>query len=374
MAETNEQKIVRLLKEKTLAGDIDWTTGEFAWSAKVVLPPVGSIVETHTFKVRRNDPWYSSDMWRSDKRNTETLLYYTNIHHQLTELASNSWTIDYAGIWSNGTTMWVVGSVDNKLYAYILTGGTIGDRDSDNDIILDSANTDPVGMWSDDTTIWVSDSGTPKKLYAYTLSGGSRDAAKDIILDSANADPTGIWSDNTTMWVADSVDNKLYAYILTAGNTFGDRIAAKDITLHTEIDAALSNTDPIGIWSDTTTMWVADNADDKLYAYILTEGPTFGNRITGKDITLHSNNTDPLGIWSDNTTMWVAVSGDNKLYAYILTAGGSFGNRIAIKDIDPLIDPHNIRSLVEVLMDKYPHLPPLDKSETIDNALAILGE
>ena len=63
------------------------------------------------------------------------------------------------------------------------------------------------------------------------------------------------------------------------------------------------------IWSDGTTMWVTALTlnDSKLYAY---------NRwrprratVSDKDFNTLSNagNTDPLaGIWSDGTTMWVA--------------------------------------------------------------------
>ena len=44
------------------------------------------------------------------------------------------------------------------------------------------------------------------------MSDGSRDSAKDYTLDSENSNIYGIWSDGTTMWVADNADGKLYAY------------------------------------------------------------------------------------------------------------------------------------------------------------------
>ncbi len=39
------------------------------------------------------------------------------------------------------------------------------------------------------------------------------------------------------------------------------------------------------------------------------------------DITLHSDNGAPRGIWSDDTTMWVADFSDRKIYAYTLDGG-----------------------------------------------------
>ena len=205
------------------------------------------------------------------------------------------------GIWSDGTTMWVLNWQGNKkLYAYTLASGA---RVAARDIDLASWNYDPTNIWSDGTTIWVWDYGDGK-FYAYTLASGARASARDI--DLANADSEGFWSDGTTMWVADHKDKKLYAYMLASGA----RVPARDIDLAAENDRAS------GIWSDGTTMWVADLRDDKkLYAYTLASG----GRVSTRDIDLAAENALPFGIWSDGTTIWVADGEDAKLYAYTLT-------------------------------------------------------
>ena len=80
---------------------------------------------------------------------------------------------------------------------------------------------------------------------------------------------------------------------------FSDRNSGNDFnTLN-----GASNTSPEGIWSDGTTMWVADYADDKLYAYNLITKL----QDTDKDFdTLQAaGNNNPTGLWSDGTTMWV---------------------------------------------------------------------
>ena len=96
------------------------------------------------------------------------------------------------------------------------------------------------------------------------MSDGARDSAKEFntLIAAGNRNLGGIWSDGTTMWVADWADNKLYAYVLAT--------KAHDPTK----DIALTggNADPRGIWSDGTTIWVADVIDDKLYAYVLENG------------------------------------------------------------------------------------------------------
>ena len=210
---------------------------------------------------------------------------------------------DPQGIWSDGTTVWVADTEDDKLYAYNLSDRM---RDDARDISLGAGNGDPGGIWSDGTIIWVAD-GSDQELYAYNLSDGMRDDGRDITLDTSNDAPFGIWSDGTTMWVVDQRKFKRFAYNLSDGgrDLSRDKALARDIFLN-------------GIWSDRTTMWVANSTDDKLFASRLSDGV----REDGRDITLATNNNDPRGIWSDGTTMWVGDWLDKKLYAYIMPLTG----------------------------------------------------
>ena len=62
---------------------------------------------------------------------------------------------------------------------------------------------------------------------------------------------------------------------------------------------AATNTNPTGIWSDRTTVWVADHGDDKLYAYSMNPARFgHGDRDSAKDLDLDDQNSDPAGIWS----------------------------------------------------------------------------
>ena len=77
-------------------------------------------------------------------------------------------------------------------------------------------NTLPSGLWTDGETMWVADSGDDK-IYAYNLQTKARDESKDFntLLGAGNTNPRGIWSDGQTMWVGDRDDNKIYAYDMT---------------------------------------------------------------------------------------------------------------------------------------------------------------
>ena len=132
----------------------------------------------------------------------------------------------------------------------------------------------------------------------------SRNSGSDFTLDAANGYPTGLWSDGTTMWVADFEDRKLYAYRMSDRS----RDAGKDFTLDAD------NGSPVGIWSDGTTMWASDFADGKLYAYRMSDRGRDADR--DFDTLFAAGNIFPEGIWSDGTTMWVADTGLDRLFAY----------------------------------------------------------
>ena len=115
---------------------------------------------------------------------------------------------------------------------------------------------------------------------------------REFDLHTDNASGTGIWSDGTTIWVADRADDKVYAYSLEDGT----RQESKEFDLHSD------NDDPTGIWSDGYTIWVADDRR-KIYAY----GLESGEREANQDFNTPSaaQNRDVADIWSDGATMWV---------------------------------------------------------------------
>ena len=221
------------------------------------------------------------------------------------------------GVWGNDDTIWVANDstgAGNKIFAY---NRATGARDSSKDFnTLNAAgNTDIQGIWSDGTTMFVVDY-VDDKLYAYTVSTKARDSSKDITLNSGNNNPRGIWGNADTIWVSEDdtePDNKIYAYTRSNGN----HDSSKDFdTLN---DAG--NTDVEGIWSDGTTMWVADPNDDTVYAYKMADE----SRDSDKDFDLVSDNDDPKGMWSDGDTVYVVDPTDDKLYLYQLEKPNATG-------------------------------------------------
>ena len=275
-----------------------------------------------------------------------------------------------AGIWSDGTTMWVADKSDAKVYAYELATGR---QDVTREFaLLDVpgivSNANPSGIWSDGTTMWVANEADPDprrfiftsviealgnigddilaslglgddstsdqatrvldlhgdQIFAYELPRTSvpaeaipyrRNPAKDLarMASAGNDHAEGIWSDGTTMWVADHDDDHVYAYRLSDGA----RDEASEFDLYNR-SLFQGNHHARGIWLDKTTMWVADHDDDRIYAYRLSDGARDEESEFGDDVLKAAGNEDATGIWFDATamTMWVADRSDDLIYGY----------------------------------------------------------
>ena len=220
-----------------------------------------------------------------------------------------------SGLWSDGTTLWVLENgdgADDAIYAYDLK---TGERFEEQEFELDERNRAPRGIWSDRTTVWVSDSGR-NRLFAHNLESGERLPERDIALAERNRDARGIWSDDETMWVLDGGKDSLFGYDLVSGELLGEY----------ELDS--SNDDPHGIWSDRVTVWVSNHDPKRLFAYRLPALPDGAEAVDADDRELERvrdeeftnlsrpSNNSPRGIWSDGDVMYVADASDDKVYSY----------------------------------------------------------
>ncbi len=231
------------------------------------------------------------------------------VKHDIDELESGH--DKPTGMWSDGTTLWILENgdgADDAIYAYDLESG---ERVEDREFELDERNRAPRGVWSNGTTLWVADSGQDK-LFAHDLGSGERLPDSDIELAERNADPRGIWADDDTMWVLDGGKDSLFAYNLESG----------DLLTEYALDSA--NGDPHGIFFDGVTFWVSDHGAKRLFAYRLKAGEGGEDELErnrdeefgeSRELTKASNNS-PRGIWSDGDFMYVADESDDRVYTY----------------------------------------------------------
>ena len=230
--------------------------------------------------------------------------------------------------------MGVLGGITLFLASHQPAGATV--PIPDREVTLAAYNDRPKGMWSDGTTLWVVESDTRRGgqflIIPYDLSDGTFTLGKDIELDGSNRNPTGIWSDGTVVWVVDWDDTKLYAY---SSDDFS-RMADRDINL------AGSNDDPLGLWGFDETILVVDKDDTKVYAYSTTDG----SRLQNQEFDLHRDNGRPWGIWGQGTRVWVSDTYDEMLYVYERSPNNSdHGERIESLEIRLPSDVDDVRGI-----------------------------
>ncbi len=133
-------------------------------------------------------------------------------------------------------------------------------------------------------------------------------------LDAGHDMPTGMWSDGTTLWIAengDSADDAIHAYDLESGELVEER----------EFELAETNRAPRGVWSDRQVIWLSDSGRNRLFAHELATGERFPER----DLALAARNRNARGIWSDDSTIWVLDDRADALFAYDLKSGELLG-------------------------------------------------
>ena len=138
------------------------------------------------------------------------------------------------GLSCDRTHLWVAEDNDDltsKIFVYLRSNGShVSTLDIGASTLSPSStvgainNNDQRGMWSNGTTLFVVDHGD-SQVYGYKLSDQTRDDDKNLDLDAANTDPWGLWFDGRVLWVADTAADKLYVYDLPGaqpGNTRAD--------------------------------------------------------------------------------------------------------------------------------------------------------
>ena len=310
-------------------------------------------------------------MWVSDVESPKLYAYHLtggrDSDKDITLASDND--IPY-GIWSDGETMWVSNSIDATIYAYKMTpGANFGDRDKSQEITLASENVNPLGIWSDGRTMLVVDDGTSAdKVYAYNLSTKARDEDKEFSLsDLGIFFPGGIWSDGEVVWVSSGTGVGIVAFALPEGFLRGELFPVQEGRRAAHLDIAPihndnndDRSDPGGVWSNGTTMWVASGVyrDEPatLYAFDLASGDADPDRDIllepdkvgpGPGFFITPGNQWPEGIWSNGRVMFVLDDRVDKVFVYDIEEGDGFGQRIPDLDIKPHSDngtPNGITS------------------------------
>ena len=184
--------------------------------------------------------------------------------------------------WSDGNSMWVL-TRGGYVYRYDITTGESGTLSGGEQVIdsvghfwarLGGVGGLAAGMWSDGSIMWVVNSGeNMTKVRAFDITTGQRMRERDIAIHLPRLSPglswnhsgaNDIWSDGTTMWVVYRSERMARAYDLSSGS----RRSHLDIVF-ADWDSRM--TEPRGLWSDGGKMWVGMSRNRIFSFYLPTE-------------------------------------------------------------------------------------------------------
>ena len=205
---------------------------------------------------------------------------------------------DASGVWCDGTTVWVgndefSASAKDKIFAYKRSDGT-HDSAKDMESLYDSTAaagdnaTWPNGLWSDGTTMFVVDS-EDDKVFAYKLSDESQDSDKNLTLDAANTNAAGLWFDGRVLWVVDGTDDRFYVYDLQGAQP--DNSVASGVP---EIRTPTSE----DVW--TATLTAGSNVVG--VGYITELDPDVGSLSSGATFTVDEVTYTVGNLWDSSVT------------------------------------------------------------------------
>lgn len=183
---------------------------------------------------------------------------------------------DPYGITTDGSNIWIVDPLDDKVYKYTMAGvfvswfSTIGH------------GTAPVSITTDGSNIWVSESATDE-VYKYTMAGvyvNSWDTS------GQSGSPYGITTDGSNIWIFDITTDFVYKYTMAGVYT-------------TESwTPSVETIDPYGIATDGSNIWVVDKGLDEVFKYTMDGTYTTEHwDVSGQMFTPYDITTDGINIW-----------------------------------------------------------------------------
>ncbi len=218
----------------------------------------------------------------------------------------------------------VVDSATAKVYVYRVgrvIDGNIDDTFTFVKTYQLSGTNSPWGIASSASTTWVTNDGSDAVTAYSKADPPERISADEFSLSATNTAPRGIESqiiteDYRRVYIVDSDANNVFYYHY---NNTPPGSTTTGFTHFPESDLDIKETkSPTGLFFNTFRMFVADDQDDKIYAYGDHPGELGFLRAPEHDVNDldRVGNSDPAGVWVDYTWVYVVDSEDKKIYAY----------------------------------------------------------
>ena len=186
-----------------------------------------------------------------------------------------------------GERTWVV-DANRKVYVYDTSGGLLGSWTAGT--LASNATVEDITVCGSD--VWIVDAKSDK-VFRYTAAAsrlsGSQNAASSFSLNRSDTNPKGIVTDGTSLWVVDDgTTDKVFKYTLSGSLVGSWTISTSGATSPTGLTI-----DPTGASQD---IWIVDSGTDKVYQYANARGKTSGSQSAAATFALAAGNTNPQGI------------------------------------------------------------------------------
>jgi len=194
--------------------------------------------------------------------------------------------------------MWVADWEDDNIFTYKMSDKS-RDAAKDFDTLNAAGNNKPRGIWSDGTTMWVVDSqDKEEKIFAYRLS----DAA---VLSSLSLSPA--FDGGTARYTGTVFGSDIQTTVTATAAQSGASVVVLPADADTATpghQAALAK----GVETAVTITVTPSSGDARVYTVAVANLFTARNPTQDFDTLAASQNTAPRSLWSDGETMWVADS------------------------------------------------------------------
>jgi hypothetical protein len=187
---------------------------------------------------------------------------------------------------------------------------------------LDAGNSDPRGATSNvaGTTVWVIDSN--HTVYVYDGSG----ALQGSWAAGGLSQPEGIATDGTDIWIVDAGSDQVHRYLGAANLLAGSPSPDSSFGL----SLVNGNSNPTGITANGTNLWVVNNNLDKVFKYTVAGAYVSSWNLNAANSAPTGVTLDPSGV---STSLWVVDAAADRIFEYenaLGNLGGSLGASYAL--------------------------------------------
>jgi hypothetical protein len=232
-----------------------------------------------------------------------------------------------AGITTDGTNLYVADQSNSRIRKIVIDNGTVTTLAGSSWGSTDATGTSarfywPMGITTDGSNLYVADSGNNRirkiviSTGVVTTLAGSSSGSTDATGTSASfANPIGITTDGTNLYVADDGNNRIRKIVISTGVVTTLAGSSNGFADATGTSAMFKF--PYGITTDGTNLYVSDYGNHRIRKIVISTGvvTTLAGSSQGSTDGTGTSATfdEPYGITTDGTNLYVAEVGEHKI-------------------------------------------------------------